>query len=72
MDFAMLENGKWERDKGRRGMRVTFDEEIHLIVSIALNENGDRFFDDDWLRDCDWNWMSDRNRDWVRHWNLKI
>jgi len=42
-------------------MRVTLDGEIHLVVAIALNDDRDRFFDDDWLWDRDRNWMRNRN-----------
>lgn len=65
---------------------VTFEEEIHLVVATVttvttittvttvttLNENWDRFFHDDRLRDRDRNWVCDRNWNWMRHRDLKV
>lgn len=68
MDFALL--GKRLRWSGVVCMWL-FWGEIHLVVAVALNDNGDRFFDDNGLRDRDWNWVSDRNWYGVGDRNLK-
>lgn len=49
--------------------RVTCREKFHLIVAVALNNNGDSLLDDDRMRDRDWYVMRDRN--WNRMGHLK-